>query len=501
MAYQSVFQSFIQGQQAREQSDANQLALQQARQKVQDQNTLRQLARDSVQREAFTDYPTMDGEKLPGLYTGKQTFDTDGYKNRLYGAGMVDQALAVEKSQAEAQKAGWETLKLQGGIVKDQAQTGLYGVQKQKAEADIQAAQQTARLKATREALLYAKGGNVDAGIAHFNASVPEGERITGYQPVGKGLVLKFENGTQMQIPDVDGMIQLYDGILTNPNIYTAQSNQETRRHNQSMENLGVAKLEEIDRYHQGMLGLYGAGGRPPAGYRPTPDGGLTPIPGGPADQASKFRPLPGKAIDDIAEAAGSYQDFERLVNTFRPNYGGYTVTGEASNFAQRLLGDAALGVPQGQAQWWQDYQNKKNVIRNQLFGAALTQTEKAAFDKAQINPSMDPSQIRANLQRQYQAAQRAATKIARAYAAGGYSVDQIREAMGGAAGVVDWGSVARPGQPKSSAKPQAAAPTATRQQPAKVKAVTVQGGKVPARLAPDGHYYIQRNGQYFRVD
>lgn len=294
-----MFQSFIQGTQAREQSDANQLALQQARQKVADQNKLRQLARDSVQPEAFTDYPTMDGEKLPGLYTGNQRFDATGYKNRLYGAGMVEQAQAMEKAQADAQaaaeRAGLKSEKIRAGIGKDQAQTGLYGVQTQEHQAKVQDALRSGRLKATRDALGLVQTGNVGAGLAHYNASVPEGERITDYRPMGKGLVLTFENGQQMQIPDVDGMIGRLEEALTKPDVYAGQRNQETRRHNQSMENLGVAGLAERDNYHQGMLGLYGMGGRPPAGYRPTPDGGLAPIPGGPADPTAPkvLKPLP----------------------------------------------------------------------------------------------------------------------------------------------------------------------------------------------------------------
>lgn len=230
-----VFQSFIQGQQAREQSDANQLALQQARQKVADQNTLRQLAKASVQREAFTDYPTMDGEKLPGLYTGNQSFDATGYKNRLYGAGMVEQAQAMEKAQADAQaaaeRAGLKSEKIRADIGKNQAQTGLYGVQTQEHQAKVQDALRSGRLNATRDALKLVQTGNVGAGLAHFNASVPEGERITGYQPLGKGLMLQFENGQQMQIPDVGQMLGKLDEILTDPEtIYTqGQQTQRTR--------------------------------------------------------------------------------------------------------------------------------------------------------------------------------------------------------------------------------------------------------------------------------
>ncbi len=76
----------------------------------------------------------------------------------------------------------------------------------------------------------------------------------------------------------------------------------------------------------------------------------------------------------------------------FDDNFAGQPLgLGELRNSIGRTFG----GGPQQQAEWWQDYQTKKNITRNNLFGSALTATEKGEFEKADINPSMDPKVIR----------------------------------------------------------------------------------------------------------
>jgi hypothetical protein len=59
----------------------------------------------------------------------------------------------------------------------------------------------------------------------------------------------------------------------------------------------------------------------------------------------------------------------------------------------QRNIGSLS-GAPEGMADWWADYQSMDNVIRNQLFGSALTEHEKQAYAATTITPRMDPKQI-----------------------------------------------------------------------------------------------------------
>jgi hypothetical protein len=175
-----------------------------------------------------------------------------------------------------------------------------------------------------------------------------------------------------------------------------------------------------------------------PAGFEQAPTGGLRPIQGGPSDPNyikattdSKAKPkdLPFNVIKELGERGGAFGDFTRLSGTFQDTHGGWVSerVGDAANLAARNLG---VGDTKA-ADWWQDYQSQKNVVRNQLFGSALTATEKAEFDKANINPGMKPELIRTNLQRQHDAAKRAAAKLADSYVKMGYSSDHIEAALG----------------------------------------------------------------------
>jgi len=178
-----------------------------------------------------------------------------------------------------------------------------------------------------------------------------------------------------------------------------------------------------------------------PNAYQPRPEGGLTFIPGGPADpevvarlagvrsEARPSRPLPNATIKDLGEFGSSVEDMGRLTEGFQDGYSGYKTSwaGDVTNSVGRNLG---LGLGD-QAAWWQDYQSRKNIVRNKLFGSALTHSEKPEFEAADINPGMTPEAIRTNLARQQMVARRAARKMATAYARQGYDRDAIEAALG----------------------------------------------------------------------
>lgn len=167
--------------------------------------------------------------------------------------------------------------------------------------------------------------------------------------------------------------------------------------------------------------------GKIPPGYRVSTDGSrLEAIPGGPADIG---KALPSPAVKDLAGAGTSVENTRRLAGSFKDEFGGKVVLGDMSNTMGRIFGDDT-----GQAQWWQDQDQQQNQTRHELFGSALTKTELAAWEKTAVTPNMDPKQIRENLQRRSEIEARAASKLARAYEAGGYNKQQIRELLGSAA-------------------------------------------------------------------
>lgn len=180
-----------------------------------------------------------------------------------------------------------------------------------------------------------------------------------------------------------------------------------------------------------------------PSGYVRNPEGKLTYEQGGPADPAvikaqseargagTRPRILPQATVSAISSAGEGVVNMDRLVGGFQDNYGGYGAAwvGNARNWVARSFGADQSATDA--ANWWQDYQRHKNVVRNQLFGSALTATEKSEFERADINPGMRPEVIKKNLELQQAAAKRAAKKIAGAYIKQGIPEDVIEATIG----------------------------------------------------------------------
>jgi len=132
---------------------------------------------------------------------------------------------------------------------------------------------------------------------------------------------------------------------------------------------------------------------------------------------------------EKLAEKGGSFEDFSRLSAGFKDEYGGFgsETYGDVRN---AIASKSGIGG-EDRANWWRDYQNQKNQVRNKLFGSALTAPEKAEFDKSNINIGMSPSAIKENLKLQHDATRRAAKKMVDFYTARGASPQQIEAALG----------------------------------------------------------------------
>ena len=118
----------------------------------------------------------------------------------------------------------------------------------------------------------------------------------------------------------------------------------------------------------------------------------------------TKPRGLTVSDIGKLSEEGGKFSQVSGFGDTFKPEFAGYRSqwVGELANTAGRNLPEGVVGKNMaGAANWWQGYDRYKNAIRNDLFGSALTATEKAAFEQADVNPGMDPKMIQQNLARQ----------------------------------------------------------------------------------------------------
>ena len=180
-----------------------------------------------------------------------------------------------------------------------------------------------------------------------------------------------------------------------------------------------------------------------PPGWARTPDGGMMPIPGGPADpkylhETSEAKQKPREFsvtdISKLSEEGGKYAQVGRFTDTFEPRFAGYRsgVLGQAANLAGRNLPEGMVGedIAKGAA-WWQGYDRYKNVIRNELYGASLQPAEIKAFEQADITPGMDPKQIQKNLDTQKAVVQNGLKRKANAMIVSGYDPKAISQAYG----------------------------------------------------------------------
>ena len=135
-------------------------------------------------------------------------------------------------------------------------------------------------------------------------------------------------------------------------------------------------------------------------------------------DARQRGKQLSWSAVQDFSKQAGMADAMAGLAGTFKDDYSSSIGLGNVQN----ALGRLGVGN-QDQANWWQQYAEQRNLIRNQLFGSALTAAEQRAFDEANITPNMDAKLIRRRLSQQAQAAQQAYNRLRDAAAGSGYDI------------------------------------------------------------------------------
>jgi len=93
--------------------------------------------------------------------------------------------------------------------------------------------------------------------------------------------------------------------------------------------------------------------------------------------------------ITGLDESLGTQQ---RLMETFKPEYGGYK--SDAVGGLANTVGAKFSDKLQPQSEWWAAHEANDNIMRNKLFGASLTAGEQAAWDRTSIKPGMKPEMI-----------------------------------------------------------------------------------------------------------
>jgi hypothetical protein len=201
--------------------------------------------------------------------------------------------------------------------------------------------------------------------------------------------------------------------------------------------------------------------GPTPTGFRRSADGNLEFIPGGPADPSRttpRTRQLPQAAIAKLSDGVTALDALERSTGHFNPDYAG-NIAGGVENWLQSYNSD--IGTP-GQNQFWADVYATDNIARNALFGASLTEGERAAWERTTVNPRMDAREVRANLERRREIARTALRRLARTYRANHFDEDAIRESLGERQGVLDDTTATAPVQSGATSEEPATAPPGT---------------------------------------
>lgn len=167
-----------------------------------------------------------------------------------------------------------------------------------------------------------------------------------------------------------------------------------------------------------------GSGGdQAPSGYRYRADGNLEPIPGGPAERGIMGNSLPQNAFEKADGYVSQYTTLANALDTFQDDFGG-NILGGLENTAQ-AYSPVPVGTP-GQSEWWSGFKALDNQIRNDLFGSALTPTEKRAYSDTTIEPGMNPEKIRENLKRRLGIIEGALQRRREFYIANGYKENAV---------------------------------------------------------------------------
>lgn len=147
--------------------------------------------------------------------------------------------------------------------------------------------------------------------------------------------------------------------------------------------------------------------------------------PEGLPDKPGGGNPLPVAAAADLEQKISAFGDLQRAVNSFNKDFSGAGAGVES--FVQGVTG---MGTP-GQRDWWADFKRTDNITRNVIFGASLSEGEKAAYAETTITPNMNAGQVQQNLDRRLEIARNVLKRQKDFLLANGYNENAVNALMG----------------------------------------------------------------------
>jgi hypothetical protein len=163
-----------------------------------------------------------------------------------------------------------------------------------------------------------------------------------------------------------------------------------------------------------------------PTGYVMGPDGKAHLIDGLPQPKAAQGYAIPQAAASDLEGKVSAFSDLARAVNSFKDDFSG--PGSKLESMAQGVLG---VGTP-GQRDWWADFSRTDNITRNAIFGASLSEGEKAAYEATTVTPNMKPAEIKRNLERRLQIARKVLSRKKDFLLANGYNPQAVDALLNG---------------------------------------------------------------------
>ena len=141
---------------------------------------------------------------------------------------------------------------------------------------------------------------------------------------------------------------------------------------------------------------------------------------------------MTGKMIDEFLSKSDTANKYYNLASSFEDNFAGKGL--DALGELKRLQ---ARNFPLDEedrryTDWWMAYQEQVNAVRNDLFGSALTATEKTEFLKAMVTPGMDSKTVRRNLETQARIMRESYNKKVAAHKAQGWKTQGLENAVVG---------------------------------------------------------------------
>lgn len=143
------------------------------------------------------------------------------------------------------------------------------------------------------------------------------------------------------------------------------------------------------------------------------------------------FRKMTDSTRNKLLQHADTLGTLKLQLDSFTPEYTQILGPGAQSrlpNVAARL-GLGTKGTKEAQ-EWWAGWSRFYTLpVRNLLFGATLTPNEQRAWDQADINPGMDPAQIRTRIDAVMSEAKRSAKRRGQVMSTEGFDPQIIKDA------------------------------------------------------------------------